>query len=244
MGRQVWNGFDCEDFCFEGQEAVIVFPKEGTAVGRLALKTEYWGAYPDVEIRLLQHGFHLAYIKNRTRFATQDDCDRKARFVAYLAEKYALSEKCVPIGMSCGGAHAVRFAGFHPEHTACLFIDAPVLNYSSFPGKLGNAEYERVWETEFVRAYPEVKRYQLCGFDAHPMNMADVLVRHGIPVLMVYGTEDLTVPYEENGRLFEEAFAGTDLLETIRVPLRGHHPHGMIGSNEPIVNYILAHCGL
>ena len=150
MEKKLWNGFVCEEFQFEDRDAVIVFPADGTALGRLALKTEYWGAYPDVEINLLWRGFHLAYVKNRTRFATKDDCDLKARFVAYLAKKYALSEKCVPIGMSCGGAHAVRFAGFHPEHIACLFIDAPVLDFGSWPGKLGDAGLEAVWEQEQV----------------------------------------------------------------------------------------------
>ena len=167
--EQQWNGFTCETFSFEEMEAVVVFPKPGTAVGKLALKTEYWGAYPAVEIGLLEEGFHLAFLQNRTRFGTKDDCDRKARFVRYLAEQYGLDGRCVPVGMSCGGAHAVRFAGFYPELISCLFIDAPVLDFGSWPGKLGDAGLEAVWEQEFVHAYPGIKRYQLACFPEHPI---------------------------------------------------------------------------
>ena len=237
--NEIWNGFKCENFEFEGFKAIIVFPEN--PVGKLALKVEYWGAFPDIEINLLKNGFHLAYIKNISRFATKEECDIKARFVKYLAEKYSLSEKCVPVGMSCGGAHAVRFAGLHPELISCVYIDAPVLNYSSYPGKIGNENCERVWNNEFIKAYPGIKRCQLVNFSEHPLCQAESIIKNKIPVLMVYGTEDCTVIYDENGKLFEEAFEGTDLLTTIAVGCRGHHPHGMIGSNERIVNYILEH---
>lgn len=237
----MWNGFKSEEFKFENRDAIIVFPDSENDASKLALKTEYWGAFPDVEINLLKNGFHLAFIKNQTRFATKEDCDIKARFVKFLADKYNLSQKCVPIGMSCGGAHAIRFAGFYPELVSCIYIDAPVLNFASFPGKIGNASQEEVWENEFVNAYPGIKRYKLLGFREHPINMADTIISHKIPVIMVYGTEDDVVLYEENGMLLEEAFEATGLLKTIRVNCRGHHPHGKIGDNSEIVNFIIEH---
>ena len=238
----LWNGFRCEEFTFEERKAIVVFPHDKTSNGKLALKTEYWNAFPDVEIRLLEQGFHLAYIKNKNRFATQEDCDIKARFVRHLAQTYALDERCVPVGMSLGGAHAVRFAGFYPELVSCLFLDAPVLSFSSYPGKFGSAECEPIWQYEFAKAYPGVKRYQLLNFDAHPVNMADTLIANRIPILMVYGTADESVIYEENGRLFEDAFEGTDLLTIIPAPGRAHHPHGLGEDNGKIVQFILDHC--
>ena len=38
--------------------------------------------------------------------------------------------------------------------------------------------------------------------------------------------------------LLEEAFSKTALLKVMKVECRGHHPHGMIGSNAPIVEFI------
>lgn len=238
--EKTWYGFACEEMTFEGQAAMIVFPKE-KPVGKLVLKVEYWGAFPDIEIKLLERGYHLAYVKNKSRFAPKEDCDIKARFVKFLAEKYNLSEKCIPVGMSCGGAHAVRFAGFYPELIACLYIDAPVLNFSDFPGRFGTEYHERVWETEFLVAYPGVKRYQMLNFSENPVIMAPVLLEHKIPVIMVYGEQDDLIRYELHGKMLEDVYEGTDLMKVIKVGSRGHHPHGMIHDNKPIVDFIVEH---
>ena len=236
-----WNGYKCEKFDFEGYEAIIVFPSVKPN-GKLAFKTLYFNAFPDVEMKLLDHGFHLAYIKSRTRFGTKDDCDRKGRLICYLAEKYNLSKKCVPIGMSCGGAHAVCFAGHHPELVSCMWIDAPVLNFNDFPGRMDREDFKTVWEKEFQVAYPGIKRYQLMNFPNHPLCHVDTLIENRVPVLMVYGVEDNTVFYNKNGLLMEQAMEGTDLLTVIPVGCRGHHPHGMLEDNSVIVDYILKHC--
>ena len=240
--QELWNGFKCEKFTFEGRNAIVVFPEEGTANGRLALKTEYWGAFPDVEIRLLKKGFHLAFIKGNSRFAPKEDCDARAAFVRHLAKKYHLNEKCVPVGMSCGGGQAVRFAGFYPELVSCMFIDAPVLNYCDFPAKLRTPEiFESIWQEEFLVAYPGMTRAKLLNFSEHPIHMADVLVEHRIPIVMVWGTEDQTVYYNENGLLLEQAYEGTGLMKVIPVAPRGHHPHGKMHDNSEIVEFILEH---
>lgn len=244
--NELWNGFRCEKFTFEDRDAIVVFPDAPAENGRIVLKTEYWGAFPDVEIQLLKNGYHLAYVKNRTRFATKEDCDTKAAFVKFLAAKYNLSEKCIPVGMSCGGAHAVRFAGCYPELIACMYIDAPVLNFCDFPGKWTGGSRGDIWGNEFVKAYPDIRHYQLMNFPHHPINMADTLVANQIPIVMVYGLEDATVIYEENGKLLEEAYGGSELLKVIPVGARGHHPHGLVSysgvpNNTPIVQFLLDH---
>ena len=240
----LWYGFRYEEFQFDSRDAILVFPDTPAESSNIVLKTEYWGAYPDVEIQLLKKGCHLAYIKNRTRFGTKEDCDTKAAFIKFLAAKYNLSEKCIPVGMSCGGAHAVRFAGYYPELIASMYIDAPVLNFCDFPGKWDGGKHDNVWDAEFVKAYPGIKHYQLMHFEHHPINMADTLVANRIPVIMVYGKEDSTVIYEENGKLLEEAYAGTDLMKVIGVSARGHHPHGLLNygptiDNSEIVQFLL-----
>lgn len=239
---ETWHGYEMIRFPFEDRDAIVVFPKAARPGAPWALKTEYWDAFPDVELRLLEAGFHVAYAKNKNRWFTREECDAKARFVRFVTEQYHLSPKCVPVGMSCGGGYAVKFAGMYPELVACMFIDAPVLNFCSIPGKPGNPVYESMWDNEFSKAYPGLNRWQLPGSGEHPICQAERIIAANIPVIMVYGLEDLTVLYEENGRLLEEAFAGTGLLKAIPVGARGHHPHGFIGSNQPIVDFILEHC--
>ena len=225
MKESLWHGFKQIEFEFEGHDAILVFPKE-KANGNWTLKTEYWDAFPNTEIELLNRGFHAAYLKNISRFATKEDCDAKAHFVKFLSEKYGLRDKCVPVGMSCGGAHAVNFAGYHPECVACMFIDAPVLNFLDFPGRLD--KYEGIWEKEFLKAYEQ------------PMNRIPSLIEHRIPIIMLYGTEDCTVEYNMNGRIFAEAYEGhEDLLTVIPRVCQGHHPHGLFDNPEKLADLIM-----
>ena len=119
----MWNGFACEHFSFEDHEATVVFPAEGTERGRLLVKTEYQDAFPEAaEIPLLQKGFHLCFIKNDNRWGTDPDLDRKARFIRFVCEKYNLSTRVVPVGLSCGGLIAAKLAAKYPELIACLYL--------------------------------------------------------------------------------------------------------------------------
>lgn len=100
--EELWNGYRCKKLIFEGHEGFVVFPKEEKANGYLALKTEYWGAFPEaLELPLLERGFHLCFIRNDNRWGTDDNLDRQARFVRSCMAEYALKPQCIPIGMSC-----------------------------------------------------------------------------------------------------------------------------------------------
>ena len=235
----LWNGFACEEFEFEGYKASIVSPEPGTEAGKLVLKTLYRHAFPDIEINLLKNGYHIAYLTCECRVPSKDECDRKARFVQLVCRKHNLSEKCVLVGMSFGGAQAMRFANYHPELVSCIYLDAPVLNYCDFPARVGIPFNEQVWENEFLKVFPGMKRYQMMGFREHPMDAIDTVKAHKIPVLLVYGEEDCTVPYKEHGLLMEQAYEGSDLLKIVPVAYRGHHPHGKIGDSSELVQYIL-----
>lgn len=236
--RMTFDGYKINEFEFEGIPAKLICPEN--PIGRVALKTEYWEAFPDVEICLLEKGFHIAYLKNSSRFAPRKDCDAKARFIKFLAKEYGVSEKCVPIGMSLGGSCAIRFAGFYPELVSCIFLDAPVVDYCSLGSfKIGSTS--GVWQKEILPTYPGLRHYQVASFSENPVNMVEILVENKIPVVMSYGLQDASVIYKDHGALLEEAYEGTDLLLTIPVEYRGHHPHGLMYGNGKIVDFIINH---
>ncbi|MBQ3022943.1 MAG: hypothetical protein IJD91_06480 [Clostridia bacterium] len=237
-----WFGFPEAEFMFEGRRATVVFPEKANMGKNWTIKTEYKDAFPETEIALLKEGFHVAYLENKTRFATKEDCDAKARFVKFIAKELGLKEKCVPVGMSCGGAHAVRFAGYYPDLIDCMFIDAPVLNYCDFPAAYGNEYREKVWEEEFIVAYPGITRAKMLDFPHHPMNMVGTLIENKIPIIMLYGNEDTTVDFNKHGRLFADEYENhPELLKVHMREYQGHHPHGIPGNPQMIVDFILQH---
>lgn len=226
MDNNQWHGYGKEEFIFKGKKAIVVFPKHSDSKKNWALKTEYWDAFPETEIALLEKGFHVAYLQNISRFATREDCDNKEEFAKYLQQNYGLRDKCVLIGLSCGGAHAFNFAGYYPKRISCIFADAPVLNFCSYPGNFDSEDCRNIWENEFVKAYPGIKRADLLGSDIHPLCKAHTIMKYNIPVILVYGTEDRTVIYSENGMLLEDIYKEYDKFTVLRRNLQGHHPHG------------------
>ena len=238
-----WNGFAMESFSFEGQSAHVVFPREGTANGRLALKTVYWGAFPNaVEVPLLEKGFHLCFVKYSSRWGRDEDLDRYARLVRFVAQKYTLSERVVPVGMSCGGLMAIKFAAKYPGLVSCLYLDAPVVNYLSCPCGMGNKAYvkdETVAELFSALEIDSVS--QLIGCREMPLDKIPQLIAHRIPVVMVAGDSDTVVPFHENGALLQRAYeqAGLDCPVYIK-PGCDHHPHGLDDPTE-VVEFILTH---
>ena len=241
---ELWNGFAIENFEFEGKAACVVFPQEGTAVGKLMIKTEYWDAFPEaIELPLLRKGYHLCFIRNDNRWASEDQLDRKARFVKFVAEKYGLSEKTVPVGMSCGGLIAVKFAAKYPELVSCLYIDAPVMNYMSCPCGFGSGDplvgegYDGI--REVLDALHMSSISELICYREMPMDKIPVLLDNKIPVAMVAGGSDPVVPYHENGINLQCAYEKTDVPFVFYIkPECAHHPHGL-EDPTPVVEFIL-----
>ena len=241
---ELWNGFRTEEFLFEEKPARVIFPEEGTSVGRLAFKTLYRDAFPQaVELDLVKRGFHVAFITNDHRWGAEKDLDRQARFARFVTEKYELQKRVVPIGMSAGGLLAILLAAKYPEMISCLYLDAPVLDYLSCPGCYGDAKRENPQEVleEVYRAIPPKNISQLIGYRGAPLDKLPVLVRHKIPVVMVVGMADLLVPYHENGQYLQQAYeaAGVDIQCHFK-PECGHHPHGL-ENNEQVIQFILTH---
>jgi len=241
---ELWKGFPCEHFVFEDHEATVVFPKEGTACGRLMVKTEYRDAFPEAaEIPLLKKGFHLCFLKNDNRWGVDEDLDRKARFIRFVCEKYGLSTRVVPVGMSCGGLIAIKLAARYPGLMACLYLDAPVVNYMSCPCGFGVGEVlgDGSGIPEILEALKMDSISQLLGYRDMPLDSIPTLIENHIPVILVAGDSDVTVPYCENGVLVEEAYKKAEEdIEVYIKPGCDHHPHGL-ADPAPVVDFILRH---
>ncbi len=236
-----WNGFAAENFIFENHEATVVFPKEETKCGGLLLKTEYQHHFPEAaEIPLLALGYHVCFLKNDNRFGQKEDLDRKARFVRFVQQKYGLRKKCVPVGFSCGGMIALYFTERYPELVSCLYADAPVVNFMSWPCGFGREE-KQSYPTEALSALGLRNLAELMAYRAMPLDKIPSLVEKRIPLVMASGDSDTVVPYDENGIFVERAYKDAGIpIEVYIKPGGDHHPHG-IPDPTPIVNFILKH---
>lgn len=235
MQETLYNGFRRIDFTFEGREALLIFPEKPNENKNWLLKTEYFTAFPDFQIQMLHRGWHLAYIKNITRWCLEEDLDLKKRFAEFLHTEYGLYEKCVPVGMSCGGLIGSKFAAKYPECVSAMYLDAPVMNLLSCPAGLGIAE--NALYQEFEEATGMTISDLIC-YREHPIDKMHLLLENKIPVVLVYGDSDTVVPYKENGALLEKYYKENGgVIEVYGKAGCGHHPHGL-PDNTPIIEFV------
>lgn len=244
---ETWSGFEFHRHVFEEREAFVACPNPGTANGHLLLKTEYWGAFPATEAALLAKGFHLCFVRNTNRWGTDDNLDRQARFVRHIQQEYGLCGKVVPVGMSCGGLIAIKFAAKYPELVECLYLDAPVVNYMSCPCGFGIGEVlgggTAIPEILNALGLPDVAH--LMAYREMPLDKLPALVAAKLPTILVAGDSDNTVPYVENGLLVKEAYEAAGVPITVYLkPGCDHHPHGLVEDLSPVVDFICRACGV
>lgn len=240
MKTSKWNGFERVDFGFKDRDCILVFPNKENKTDKWLLKTEYFDAFPKLEIEMLKRGYHIAYMKNVTRWGMEDDYEKKFLLAKFLNEKYRLNRKCAMVGMSCGGLHAINLAAKYPDMAAVLYLDAPVVNLLSCPAYMGHpAEREgdkNMWY-EFYAA-KGISRSELIGLRTHPLDKIPMLLKNKIPIILVVGDSDKTVPYDENGIHIRNLYEQSDCpFEFHEKKGCDHHPHGL-DDNEPIIRFI------
>ncbi len=227
-----WNGFKRLDFVLNDRIAILIVPEKPCEGKKWLLKTEYFDAFPNFEIEMVRRGYHLAYIQNESGWHAPGDSDAKAALADFLVKEFGLNEKCMPVGMSCGGLQAMHFTGNYPEKVAALYLDAPVMNLLSCPCAIGRDVSER--QASFDRMYHGmIKTHGLMvdgmlNFRNHPIDQAHAIIEHNIPVILVSGDADYVVPYHENGKALKEYLLarGGNYTEIIK-PGCDHHPHGL-----------------
>ncbi|MBQ8659179.1 MAG: alpha/beta hydrolase [Clostridia bacterium] len=229
-----WNGFSCTEFTFDGMPAKLVKPNVPSS-GKWALKTEYFGAFPETEIALLNRGWHLAWIQNENRWAEPADLKRKGEFIEFVSAEFGLSKKCALVGMSCGGLYAVKTAALYPELISVLYLDAPVMNLLSCPFALGKSQVSMA-EEYFNFTGRTLK--DMLAYRDHPIDKMQALLQNDLPVVLVAGDSDTVVPYDENGLHLEKYYKANGGKIQVHIKKGGdHHPHGL-PDLTPIVEFI------
>ena len=234
-----YEGYRKLDFQIGNRTCYLVIPKEPKG-NKWLLKTEYFYAFPNFELAMLERGWHLAYIENATRWYHESDSDYKAALCGHLHKEFGLSEKCVCVGMSCGGLQAVYFAARYPQHVEALYLDAPVMNLLSCPFSIDQVKYPGMYEE--LQRDTGMTKGMLLNYRNHPIDNVGPILENKIPVMLVCGDSDDLVPYDENGMYL------SNILKEHNHPFReilkpgcGHHPHGL-EDPTPIIAFVEEYC--
>ena len=234
-----FHGFDQYDFSIDDLKCRVVVPKEASAGKPWVWRARFFGHQPQVDVALLEKGFHVAYVDVSGLFGSPKAVARWNNFYNYLVNEKGFSKMPALEGMSRGGLIIYNWAAQNPEKVACIYADAPVCDIKSWPNNNGGSEEGLKKWNKCLEAYGFTEAEALV-FAGNPLDNLAPLAANNVPLLHVVGDADEVVPVDENTAIMESRYRKLGgSIEVIHKP-GGHHPH-CLRDPGPIVNFILKH---
>jgi len=238
-----YHGYTCHTFQIDGCEARLVSPRATLSDRPWIWRAMFWDAFPGVDIALLDRGFHLAYIEVGNTFGCPDALAHWDPFYRLLVDEHNLSPRPVLEGLSRGGLYIYRWASMNAEKVGCLYGDAPVCDFKSWPGGLGRGSGSEEDWAKLLTDYHFESESEALAFDGNPIDVLEPIALAGIPIIHVCGDSDEPVPMTENTDILRSRYIalGGDFVSIVKLAC-GHHPHGL---QDPtlVVDFLLAHAG-
>jgi len=237
-----WHTYEVLDSSLNGRDYKIVFPAKPSENRDWIWRARFWGHEPQTDLALLEEGFHVAYIDVAGLFGNEVAVATWDGFYSMAIDKFNLNPKVVLEGMSRGGLIVYNWANRNADKIACIYADAPVCDFKSWP--MGNGigtGSEQAW-LSCLDQYGFTEE-QALAFKGNPVDHMENIAGAGIPILHVVGGADKAVPVSENTARMKEKLRELDWdLGVIHKPGVGHHPHSL-KDPKPIVDFILIHTG-
>ncbi len=242
--RSSWFGFERYDFEVDGRPVLVVRPKREAEGRPWVWHGEFFGHKPNPDIALLGRGFHVVYLSVPDMLGSPGAVVHWNALHRELTSKYHFAPKAALVGLSRGGLYCYNWAIANPDKVACLYGDAPVCDFRSWPGGKGKGPgSKRDWDLVLQR-FGFKSDAEAMAYGGNPVDNLAPLATAKVPLLHVYGDADEVVPWDENTGVIAERYRklGGDIT-LIAKPGVKHHPHGLDDST-PIVDFILRHAAI
>ncbi len=240
-----WQGYGRHDFTVDAHPVTVVAPRDPAPgnpwVLSFNLMIRYGGASEEVEWSpglfpaLLEQGLHIVAFRGRLEpFGAPRNLEVLGDFIDHMTSRYSLAAKPVLAGLSRQALLVQRFAMFHPDRVAALYLDRGVCDFKSWPG----IDRTGMWNT-MKKDFGFNSDEEALAFEGNPVDQVEVLGKNNIPVFHVLAENDTIVPPEENGLLMQKRARelGYDNIRVAVEKGKGHNPHGMTDP-KPLIEFL------
>src|SRR4028119_1469660 len=237
--RREWYGFATDEWILNDRACFLVRPNIPAQSQPWIWRTEFFGHEPQADIALLERGFHLAYINVQDMYGAPVAMRHMRAFYQQLTREHSFSARVALEGFSRGGLFALNWAIAYPDKVACLYLDAPVCDFRSWPaGMRAGTGSPDDWEK--CKAVYGLTQQQAIEYANGPLDNLQPLAQAKIPILCVCGAADTVVPMKENTNILEERYRALGgPIKVLVKPACEHHPHSL-QDPTPIVEFVMA----
>lgn len=235
-----WHGFMRHTFKVDGCTAWVVEPKQAMPGNPWTWCMEFPDAFTDRTgvPKLLEKGFFNVHIQVGNTFGCPAALKHFDAFYQVITHA-GLARKGTLIGISRGGLYAYNWAAQNPDKVVCIYGDAPVCDFKSWPGGKGKGQGSpQDWQA-LIKCYGFKDEGEAFAWKLNPVDNLAPLADAKIPLVHVVGDIDDVVPVKENTAIIEQRYKelGGE-IKVIHKPYDGHHPHGL-DDPQPVVDFIL-----
>jgi dienelactone hydrolase len=237
--RADWHGYESYTFEVEGKQVTVVAPKDAAKGKPWVWHGEFFGHKPNPDIALLGKGFHIVYMRINDMLGCPQAVKLWDGCYTELTTKYGFSKKPALVGLSRGGLYIFNWAIANPDKVSCLYADAAVCDFKSWPGGKGKGKGDKGNWALVQKLWGFKDEAEALAYKGNPVENLEPLAKNKVPLLHVYGDADDVVPAEENTLIVAERYRKLGgSIELIAKAGVGHHPHGLEDST-PIVSFIV-----
>lgn len=240
----IWHGFEREHFEFNGRTAWLVKPISALNGNPWVWRAHFPDWHTDIDFILLSRGFHIAYVNTNDMYGAPKAMQIWDAFYDHMISQHGLAQKVALEGVSRGGLYIYNWAKRNPLKVTCLYAEAPVCDFKSWPGGKGKgAGSQGDWKA--VLANYEFSEEQAIAYKNNPLDQLEGLAACKVPILHSIGLNDRIVPNDENTFPLVNNYIRLGGIATVypmtRGPqnLEGHH--FTIEHPERIADFIAAH---
>ena len=243
--KRDFRGYDRYDHVKTAKGSFSIVCPKNAAPGKPWLwRSLYWDAikrFSNTDLQLVDQGYHVVLAHGDVSGHPRGNANIDGAY-ELLTQEYGFSKKCSMASMSRGTLSLFRWATENPEKVESIYVDNGVCNVLSWPaGKpvpgnhsIGSGN-RKSW-TLFKQQFGYATDAEALKTKQSPIDLLEPLAKAGVPILMVCGSKDPAVPYEENDAIMEQRYQALGGSIEVIVENKGHS-HGM-KDPTPVLEFI------
>lgn len=193
-----WHGFIRHDLSFDGRNVSVIVPNKPVSGNPWIWKAQFLDWHTDTDSILIAQGFHLVFINADNQYGSPKAMVIWNKFYNFITQKYNLQKKVALEGVSRGGLYVYNWAKQNPEKVSCIYAEAPVCDFKSWPAGFGKGMGSKSdWEL-LKKEYGFANDDEAQRYLNNPIDGLETLANAKVPVLHTIGLNDEIVPVEEN----------------------------------------------
>lgn len=228
-----WGHFEKVTFKMNGIEAWYIKPNAPVKGNPWVWRAHFPNWHTQMDSILLERGLAIAYINTNNLYGQSKAMMIWDDFYNYLVTQKNFAPKVALEGVSRGGLYVYGWAKRNPTKVNCIYAEAPVCDFKSWPGGKGMGQGSKVDWDKLLKVYHFSEEEALKSEDI-PINNLEALAAFKVPILHVIGLKDSIVPPKENTMVLIKNYINNGGTATVVPMTKGEQSAG--GHHFPIAH--------